>query len=80
MLSASRAVRCGGCFGVVIVGSPATCRAKLDEYRQLAGFGTVLVKTQFGTLPAELTRKNMEMLASEVFPHFRREQPQAAAE
>jgi len=43
--------------GVVIVGSPATCRARLEEYRKLAGFGTVLVKTQFGTLPADLTRK-----------------------
>jgi alkanesulfonate monooxygenase SsuD/methylene tetrahydromethanopterin reductase-like flavin-dependent oxidoreductase (luciferase family) len=66
--------------GVVIVGSPATCRAKLEEYQKLAGFGTVLVKTQFGTLPAELTRKNMEMLAKEVFPHFRKDQPKAAAE
>jgi len=66
--------------GVVIVGSPETCRARLAEYQKLAGFGTVLVKTQFGTLPAELTRKNMEMLATEVFPHFRQDQPKAAAE
>jgi alkanesulfonate monooxygenase SsuD/methylene tetrahydromethanopterin reductase-like flavin-dependent oxidoreductase (luciferase family) len=57
--------------GVVIMGSPATVREKLEEYQALAGFGTVLVKTQFGTSPAQMTRENMEALAKEVMPHFR---------
>jgi alkanesulfonate monooxygenase SsuD/methylene tetrahydromethanopterin reductase-like flavin-dependent oxidoreductase (luciferase family) len=58
--------------GVVIIGSPATVREKLEEYQALAGFGTVLVKTQFGTLPADLTRQNMEAIAREVLPYFQR--------
>jgi alkanesulfonate monooxygenase SsuD/methylene tetrahydromethanopterin reductase-like flavin-dependent oxidoreductase (luciferase family) len=56
--------------GVVIVGSPATVREKLEEFQALAGFGTVLVKTQFGTAPAELTRQNIEAIAREILPHF----------
>jgi len=56
--------------GVVIVGSPATVREKLEEFQALAGFGTVLVKTQFGTAPAELTRQNIEAIAAEILPHF----------
>jgi alkanesulfonate monooxygenase SsuD/methylene tetrahydromethanopterin reductase-like flavin-dependent oxidoreductase (luciferase family) len=61
--------------GVVIMGSPATVREKLAEYQALAGFGTVLVKTQFGTLPADLTRQNMEAIAAEVMPAFRQAAP-----
>ncbi len=56
--------------GVVIVGSPATVRERLEEFQALAGFGTVLVKTQFGTAPADLTRRNIEAIASEILPHF----------
>jgi len=56
--------------GVVIVGSPATVREKLEEFQALAGFGTVLVKTQFGTAPADLTRRNIEAIAAEILPHF----------
>jgi alkanesulfonate monooxygenase SsuD/methylene tetrahydromethanopterin reductase-like flavin-dependent oxidoreductase (luciferase family) len=57
--------------GVVIVGSPSTVREKLAEYEQLAGFGTVLVKTQFGTMPDDMTRANMAAIASEIMPSFR---------
>jgi alkanesulfonate monooxygenase SsuD/methylene tetrahydromethanopterin reductase-like flavin-dependent oxidoreductase (luciferase family) len=57
--------------GVIIIGSPATVREKLEEFQKLAGFGTVLVKTQFGTSPAQMTLQNMEALAKEVMPHFR---------
>jgi hypothetical protein len=31
-------------------------------------FGNLLVLCQFGTLPADLTRKNMEIFAREVMP------------
>jgi alkanesulfonate monooxygenase SsuD/methylene tetrahydromethanopterin reductase-like flavin-dependent oxidoreductase (luciferase family) len=54
----------------VIVGSPATVRERLEEFQALAGFGTVLVKTQFGTAPADLTRHNIEAIAAEILPHF----------
>jgi alkanesulfonate monooxygenase SsuD/methylene tetrahydromethanopterin reductase-like flavin-dependent oxidoreductase (luciferase family) len=70
--------------GVVIVGSPNTVREKLAEYQDLAGFNTSLTKTQFGTLPNEMTRANMVAIAEEIIPHFRTRLPQgkrqAAAE
>ncbi len=64
--------------GVVMVGSPATVREKLAEYQDLAGFGTSLTKTQFGTLPDDMTRANMTAIAQEVLPHFRARSPQQA--
>jgi alkanesulfonate monooxygenase SsuD/methylene tetrahydromethanopterin reductase-like flavin-dependent oxidoreductase (luciferase family) len=70
--------------GVVIVGSPNTVREKLAEYQDLAGFNTSLTKTQFGTLPDDMTRANMHAIAEEILPHFRNRLPQgkrqAAAE
>jgi alkanesulfonate monooxygenase SsuD/methylene tetrahydromethanopterin reductase-like flavin-dependent oxidoreductase (luciferase family) len=70
--------------GVVIVGSPNTVREKLAEYQDLAGFNTSLTKTQFGTLPDDMTRANMVAIAEEILPHFRGRLPQgkqaAAAE
>ncbi len=56
--------------GVVIVGGPETVRQKLAEYQELAGFNTSLTKTQFGTLPADMTRANMDAIAREVLPYF----------
>jgi alkanesulfonate monooxygenase SsuD/methylene tetrahydromethanopterin reductase-like flavin-dependent oxidoreductase (luciferase family) len=64
--------------GVVIVGSPATVREKLAEYQDLAGFNTSLTKTQFGTLPDEMTRANMTAIAEEVLPHFRERRPRTS--
>ncbi len=61
--------------GVIIVGSPATVREKIEEYEKIAGFGTMLIKTQFGTLPHEMATKNQEMLAKEVLPYFRKKSP-----
>jgi len=70
--------------GVVIIGSPNTVREKLAEYQDLAGFNTSLTKTQFGTLPDDMTRANMTAIAEEILPHFRNRLPQgrkqAAAE
>ena len=64
--------------GVVIVGSPNTVREKLAEYQDLAGFNTSLTKTQFGTLPDDMTRANMQAIAQEILPHFRDRVPQGA--
>ena len=62
--------------GVVIVGSPNTVREKLAAYQDLAGFNTSLTKTQFGTLPNDMTRANMTAIAEEILPHFRNRLPQ----
>ncbi len=56
--------------GVVIVGSPNTVREKFAEYAELAGFNTSLTKTQFGTLPPDMTRENMAAIAEELLPYF----------
>ena len=56
--------------GMFICGSPQTVRQKLEQYQKEIGFGHLLTLLQFGTLPAELTRKNMELFAKEVMPHL----------
>ena len=62
-------------LGVVMIGSPNTVREKLAEYQDMAGFGTSLTKTQFGTLPADMTRANIQAVAQEILPHFRDRMP-----
>tara|TARA_Y100001968_G_scaffold309953_1_gene330411 strand:- start:2772 stop:3725 length:954 start_codon:yes stop_codon:yes gene_type:complete len=56
--------------GVIVVGSPDTVRRMLIERHRQAGFGHVLVMPQFGTLPANLTEKNIRLLATEVVPEL----------
>ncbi len=56
-----------------IVGSAATVRQRLAENIRRLGVGNLLGLFQLGTLPGELTRKNMRMFAEEVMPHLRRE-------
>jgi alkanesulfonate monooxygenase SsuD/methylene tetrahydromethanopterin reductase-like flavin-dependent oxidoreductase (luciferase family) len=54
-----------------LVGSPETVRQQLNDYRKQLGVGVVLTGCQSGTLPHELARKSMELLAREVLPHVR---------
>ena len=62
--------------GVVMIGSPNTVRERLAEYQDLAGFNTSLTKTQFGTLPDDMARANMQAIAQEILPAFRSRLPQ----
>ena len=63
-----------------IVGSPATVRDKLVDTIKKLGVGNLLGLFQLGTLPADLTRKNMMMFAQQVLPSLRKElQPEAVA-
>ena len=57
--------------GMFICGSPETVRQKLERYQSEISFGHLLTLLQFGTLPAELTRKNMEIYANDVMPYLR---------
>ena len=66
--------------GVVIIGSANTVREKLAEYQDLASFNTSLTKTQFGTLPDDMTRANMTAIAEEILPAFRGRLPQGKRE
>jgi len=56
-----------------IVGSPATVRAQMAELARELGVGNVLTLLQLGTLPTDLTRRNMELFATEVMPALRRD-------
>ena len=39
--------------------------------RERTGFGILVSLLQFGVLSDELTRRNMDLFASEVMPHLR---------
>jgi len=43
-------------------------RASFEKYWREMRFGNLLVLCQFATLPADLTRRNMELFAREVMP------------
>src|SRR2546426_11893420 len=58
-------------LGLIICGSPATARQALESYWKDMRFGNLLVLCQFGTLPADLTHRNMELFAREVMPAVR---------
>jgi len=55
-------------LGLIVCGSPATARQAFEAYWKDMRFGNLLVLCQFGTLPADLTRRNMELFAREVMP------------
>jgi alkanesulfonate monooxygenase SsuD/methylene tetrahydromethanopterin reductase-like flavin-dependent oxidoreductase (luciferase family) len=54
--------------GTFICGSPQTVIDQLAEYQRKGGFNIVMAGLHYGTLPAELTRKNLELFAREVMP------------
>jgi len=59
-------------LGLFVCGSPATVRAAFEKYWQSMRFGNLLVLCQFATLPADLTRRNMELFAREVMPALKK--------
>ncbi|HEV7886204.1 MAG TPA: LLM class flavin-dependent oxidoreductase [Acidimicrobiales bacterium] len=61
-----------------IVGSPETVTEKLIESLRRLGTGNLLGLFQLGTLPAHLTKKNLELFATEVMPKLRKEFPEGA--
>lgn len=54
-----------------IVGSPSTVRDKLAESIKYLGVGNLLGLFQLGSLPADLTEKNLTLFAEEVMPALR---------
>ncbi len=67
-MDAKRAVE----LGMFVCGSAKTVRETLIRYAKEIGFGNLLTMLQFGTLPADLTRRNMERFATEVMPELKR--------
>ena len=58
-----------------IVGSPETVYEKLEDNLARLGTGNLLGLFQLGTLPADLTRTNLELFALEVMPRLRERFP-----
>ena len=54
--------------GHIIAGSPATVRDKLEEAIKLLRVGHLMLLLHIGTMPKELTFKNMNLFANEVMP------------
>ena len=59
-------------LGLFVCGTAKTVKEKLIGYVKEAGLGNVLALLQFGTLPADLTRRNMERFAESVMPDLRK--------
>jgi len=59
--------------GYCIVGSAETVRQRLSECGRTLRFGLLLALLHFGDMPHHRTVKNMELFATEVMPHLRRE-------
>ena len=55
-----------------IVGSPETVRQRLEENIKTLGVGNLLGLFQLGSLPADLTKKNMTLFAEQVMPELRK--------
>ncbi len=56
--------------GFVIAGSPATVRDRLTEAVKSLRVGNLMVLLHIGSMPHELTLKNIDLFASEVKPHL----------
>lgn len=61
--------------GHAIVGSPESVTDQLAHHIETLGAGYLMGLFQLGTLPRELTKKNLELFAAEVMPTLRREFP-----
>jgi alkanesulfonate monooxygenase SsuD/methylene tetrahydromethanopterin reductase-like flavin-dependent oxidoreductase (luciferase family) len=65
--------------GSFIVGSPHTVREKLRDAQRRIGFGNLLITIQFGSLPHDLTMRNIELLAAHVVPYLKENAAAAVA-
>jgi alkanesulfonate monooxygenase SsuD/methylene tetrahydromethanopterin reductase-like flavin-dependent oxidoreductase (luciferase family) len=55
-------------LGIILCGSPDTVRRRLADSHRTLGFQNFLGLMQFGTLPRDLTERNIRMFAAEVMP------------
>jgi alkanesulfonate monooxygenase SsuD/methylene tetrahydromethanopterin reductase-like flavin-dependent oxidoreductase (luciferase family) len=54
--------------GIMVCGSPDTVRKQFMDTHRMLGFQNLLCLLQFGTLPRDLTEKNIRLFAREVLP------------
>jgi alkanesulfonate monooxygenase SsuD/methylene tetrahydromethanopterin reductase-like flavin-dependent oxidoreductase (luciferase family) len=58
-------------IGTVLVGTPKSVLAQIEQVREKTDFGSFVSMLQFGTLSNEMTRRNQELFAAEVMPHLK---------
>jgi alkanesulfonate monooxygenase SsuD/methylene tetrahydromethanopterin reductase-like flavin-dependent oxidoreductase (luciferase family) len=63
--------------GYIVAGSPATVREQLTDCIRKLRVGHLMVLLQIGSLPKDLTLKNIELFGKEVLPHLRNVWPGA---
>jgi alkanesulfonate monooxygenase SsuD/methylene tetrahydromethanopterin reductase-like flavin-dependent oxidoreductase (luciferase family) len=71
-LSADITIEQGIELGLFVCGGPDTVRRAFEGYWNDMRFGHLLVMLQFGTLPGDLTRKNMDFFARDVMPALKK--------
>jgi alkanesulfonate monooxygenase SsuD/methylene tetrahydromethanopterin reductase-like flavin-dependent oxidoreductase (luciferase family) len=57
--------------GTAVIGSPRTVLEKIERVREQTGLENLIVMPQFGVMPDEFAKRNMELFASEVMPKLR---------
>ena len=57
--------------GTAVIGSPRTVLEKIERVRDRTGLENLIVMPQFGVMPDEHAKRNMELFASEVMPKLR---------
>ena len=57
--------------GLAIVGSAATVVRRLEEAQRRLGFGNLVCIFQFGSMPADQARRNLDGIAEHVIPRLR---------
>ncbi len=62
----------------VIVGSPETVTERLSERIAEIGAGNLYAIMQFGSMPNDMVRRNLELFSEEVLPSIRKEFPAGA--
>ena len=65
--------------GAFVIGSVETVRRRLLEAHRELHLGTFLALPQFGTLPHDLTLRNIKLFAEEVIPYLREHTTERAA-
>ncbi|MEX0730758.1 MAG: LLM class flavin-dependent oxidoreductase [Aquisalimonadaceae bacterium] len=58
-------------LGTALIGTPQQVLGQIERIREETDLGIFVPMLQFGTLPDDLAKRNMEMFAAEVMPHLR---------
>jgi alkanesulfonate monooxygenase SsuD/methylene tetrahydromethanopterin reductase-like flavin-dependent oxidoreductase (luciferase family) len=57
--------------GTAVIGSPRTVLEKIERVREQTGLENLIVMPQFGVMPDDCVKRNMELFASAVMPKLR---------